>query len=151
MAAYVEFEHFIEYVAQGKHNLSLPGGGGDSLKIALVAAANTPNAATFEDYADLTVVDQTNLQSDALTITGSSQTDGTFALTVDTFSVVADGGNLPEFRYICVYNSTPVADGDKGLICYFDYGSSLQLNDGESLAMDWDTDGLFTLGVCPGA
>ena len=149
MAAYIGFEHFVEFLSQGKLNLSLPADGGDQLKIALIAAADAPVAATDEDYADLTPVDLTNIVSDEVTITGSSQTGGTFTLTLDTFSIEASSGTIGPFRYIVLYDSTPALPANQYLLCYFDYGEDLTLQSGESLSLDWDVDGLLTIGACP--
>ena len=49
---------------------------------------------------------------------------------------------MAPFRYVVAYD----ADAPAGeLIAFWDYGSDLTLNDGESLALDFDgTNGLFT-------
>jgi len=145
MASYTAIEHFVEWLAQKKHDLS-----SDNLKIALIAAGNEPDAANDEDYADLTVINQANLDSDGpLTVNSVTQTDGTVAVALDDFTILADGGALPAFQFICIYNDTPAVDADKGLICYYDYGSALTLADGESLEIQFTGGNLLTIGTCP--
>jgi hypothetical protein len=44
-----------------------------------------------------------------------------------------------------LYNDDPTSPADP-LICYFDYGSDLTLNDGEALLLNFDgAAGLFTI------
>ena len=57
----------------------------------------------------------------------------------------ADGGQIGPFRYAVVYNDTAANDE---LICYYDYGSSLTLDDTETFTTDFSADnGVFTLAV----
>jgi hypothetical protein len=52
-------------------------------------------------------------------------------------------GSIGPFRYIVVYNSTSATNP---LISWYDYGSSLTLNTGESFLFDFDgTNGLFSV------
>jgi hypothetical protein len=145
MASYTAIEHFVEWLATKKHDLA-----NDNLRIALIAAGAEPDAANDESYDDLTVIDQENLDSDGpLNVTSVTQTDGTVEVALEDFTILADGGALPAFQFICVYNSSPVADTDKGLISYYDYGSALTLGDGESLEMQFADGKLLTIGTCP--
>lgn len=135
MAAFVKFHSFVEHLAEKVHNL-----GSDTLKIALTNTA--PNASTNTVLADITQVANGNgytTGGTAVTVTGSSQTGGTYALTQSADVVfTATGGSIPSFRYAVLYNDTPTSPADP-LIGYWDYGSSVTLAVGETFTVDMST------------
>ena len=140
MAAYQKFNQFVEDIAHGVHNL-----GSDAIRIALTAAANAP-VATNTVLANLTEIAYTNLSTRAVTLTSSTQTSGVYKLILTDLVLTASGGAVAAFRYVCLYNDTPVAPADP-LIAFYDYGSDLTLADGETLTVDFDgTNGVFTIG-----
>lgn len=144
MATYNKFNQFVEDLAHGVHNL-----GSDQLELYLTAAANAP-VATNSVRANLTEITYTNLTTPLnLTRSTSGQTTGTYDLVMNDFTISASGGAANAFRYVVVANGTPTSPLDP-LICWFDYGSDLTLQDGESLTVDFESDGpttgsLFTL------
>lgn len=136
MASYVKIQAFIEALAEKKHNL-----GSDELMLALTNSA--PNVATDAVLADITEVSYTNCSSRVITTTSSAQTSGTYKLVLEDLVLSASGGSVGPFRYVVVYNNTATNDD---LIGYYDYGSAITLNDGESLNVNFDdSNGLFTL------
>jgi hypothetical protein len=135
MAVFNKFNSFVEAVAEKVHNL-----GSDQLTIALT---NTLPTSANSVLADITQITYTNLSTRNLTTTASSQTGGLYKLVVSDITLTSTGGSTGPFRYVVVYNST-AAGGP--LIGWYDYGTSLTLNSGESLAVDFDqTNGLLTL------
>ena len=126
--AYNKFQSFVEAEAEKAHNL-----GSDTLKIALTNSA--PSAANTQ-LSDITEISYTNLSSRTLTVSSSAQSGGTYKLVVDDLTLTASGGSVAAFRYIVIYNDTSTNDL---LICWFDYGSSLTLSDGDSLALDFSS------------
>ena len=139
MAAYNKFNAFVEHLAEGVHNLT-----GDSLKVALCAAANAPVAGNSV-LADLTEIAYTNLSARDLTVSASAQTGGTYKLTIDDPVLTAGGGSVATFRYVVIYNDTPTSPADP-LICWFDNGRDISLIDGDRLTIDFDdANGLFQL------
>lgn len=139
MAAYNKFQAFVEHLAEKVHNL-----GADALTIALCAAASAP-VATNSVLADLTQIAYTNLSARVLTISSSAQTTGVYKLVIADLVLTASGGAVAAFRYIVVYNDTPTSPADP-LVAWFDYGSALTLNDGETLTLDFDgTNGLLQI------
>lgn len=139
MVAFNKINAFVENLAEGVHNL-----GADTLKVALTAAANAP-AAGNAVLADLTEISYTNLSSRTLSVSASAQTAGTYKLTINDLVLTASGGSVSPFRYAVIFNDTPTSPADP-LIGWYDYGSDLTLNDGDTLTLDFDgTNGVLTL------
>jgi len=135
MAVFNKFNSFVEAVAEGTHNL-----GSNQLTLAL---SNVAPTASNSVLADITQITYTNLSTRNLTTTSSAQSGGLYKLVVADTTLTSTGGSTGPFRYVVVYNST-AAGGP--LIGWYDYGTSLTLNSGESLAVDFDqTNGLLTL------
>lgn len=135
MATYTKINSWVEKLAEAGVNLS-----SDQLVVALT---NTAHTATWDELADLTQVSYTYCSSRNITTSSSSQTSGTYKLVIDDLTLTASGGAIGPFRYVYIYDDT--VSGDP-LICYYDYGSSITLNDGEEINLDFDgTNGLFQL------
>jgi len=135
VASYNKFQPFVEAVAEKKHNL-----GSDTLKVALT---NTAPTADNDVLTDLTEIDYTYCSDRALTTSSSAQTSGTYKLVIADKTISASGGAVGPFRYVVIYNDTATNDD---LICWFDYGSSITLADGESIVLDFDdSNGLLTI------
>lgn len=126
MATFNKFQPFVEALAEGVHNL-----GTDQLVVALT---NTAPAAGDAVLTNITEISYTNLSSRNVTTTGSSQTGGTYSLVCTDLVLTASGGSVGPFRYVVLYNDTPV---NNNLIGYYDYGSSITLADGETLTIDF--------------
>jgi hypothetical protein len=135
MASYVKFYSFVEAVCEKVHDLA-----NDDLTVALT---NSQPAQTNTQLTDITEVTYTYCSARVLTVSSSGQTTGTYKLVIADLTLSASGGSVGPFQYVVIYNDTATNDE---LICYFDYGSSITLLDGESLDLDFDgTDGLFQL------
>ena len=136
MAIYQKFNQTVEDFANGVYDCA-----NDQFTVALTAAASAPVAANSV-LADLTEISYTNLSVRALTTASSGQTAGTFTQLFDDLVLTASGA-VETFRYIVIYNNTPVAPADP-LLSFYDFGSDLTLADGESLTIDFTTS-TFTL------
>ena len=129
MAAYNKFQAFVENLAEKVHNL-----GADALTIALT---NTAPVATNSVIADITQISYTNLSSRLITTTSSAQTTGVYKLVLVDLVLTSTGGATGPFRYVVLFNDTPAAPLDP-LIAWYDYGSAITLNAGETLTIDFD-------------
>ncbi len=135
MATYTKFSSFVEALAEKTHNL-----GSDTLKVALT---NSAPSASNTVLANITEVSYTYLSSRSLTISSSAQTSGTYKLVIADLTLTSTGGSTGPFRYVVIYNDTATNDE---LIAYYDYGSALTLNDGDSFVIDFDaTNGLLQI------
>lgn len=135
MASFNKINAFVEALAEKKHNL-----GSDQL---IVVLTNTAPDAADAILADLTQISYTNLSSRNITTSASAQTSGTYKLTLADLILTASGGTVGPFQYVYLVNDTAT---DDDLIGYYDYGSALTLQDGDSLTVDFDgAAGVLTL------
>lgn len=135
MAVFNKFDSFVEAVAEKLHDL-----GADQLTIALTNSA--PSAANTQ-LSNITQISYTNLSTRNLTRTSSSQTSGLYKLVIADTTLTSTGGSTGPFRYVVIYNDTSANDL---LIGWYDYGTALTLNSGESLSVDFDqVNGLLTI------
>lgn len=135
MATFNKINSFTEALAEKVHNL-----GSDQLVIALT---NTAHTSTWTQLSDLTQVAYTNLSSRNITTTSSAQTAGTYKLTLTDLVLTSTGGTTGPFRYVYIYNDTATNDE---LIGYYDYGSSITLQDGDTFTIDFDAgNGVLTI------
>lgn len=144
MATFTKLNGFVEHLAEKVHNL-----GSDTLTVALSNTApgseSTPptGATTACILANVTQVSYTNCSARAITTSTSAQTSGTYKLVLTDLTLTASGGTVGPFRYVYIYNDTATNDE---LIGYYDYGSSITLNDTETLLIDFDgANGLLTV------
>lgn len=131
-----KFDCFVENLAEKVHDL-----GADNLTVALT---NSAPIASNTVLANITEIAYTNLSTRLITRTSSAQTAGTYKLVLADL-VLSATGSVGPFRYVVVYNDTPTSPLDP-LIGWYDYGSSITLNAGESLTLDFDpTNGALQL------
>ncbi len=133
MATFVKFNKFLEQLAEKAYNL-----GSDTLKFALTNTA--PTAATDTIFLPGTLhpppaaANGYTTGGHAATISGSSESGGTYTLaTVTDVVITATAGGIGPFRYVILYDDTATNDE---LIAYWDYGSSITLASGETFTID---------------
>jgi len=129
MAVFNKFQSYVEALSEKIHNL-----GSDQLKIALTAAANAP-VNTNTQLSNLTEITYTFASTRNVVTTSSIQTAGTYKLILTDLIITASGGSVGPFRYVILYNDTPV---NKELIGWYDNGSEVTLADGETFTVDFD-------------
>jgi hypothetical protein len=134
MATFNKINSFVEKLAEKTFNL-----GSDTLTIALT---NTAHTASWSQLSDLTQISYANCSSRVITTTSSAQTSGTYKLVLADLTLTATGTVGP-FQYVYIYDDTATNDE---LIGYYDYGSAVTLNSGDSFAIDFDgTNGALTI------
>lgn len=113
------------------------------MQVALCATANAP-VATNTVLANLTQIAYTNLSTQVITITSSTQTSGTYKLILADLTLTASGA-VATFQYVVIFNQTSVTPTD-ALICWYDYGSAVTLANGDQFVIDFDnTNGLLQI------
>ena len=135
MASFNKINDFVENAVEGM-NL-----GTDTLTIALsntapASESSNPTADSNGILANVTQISYTNLSSRNLANVTSAQASGTYKLSADDLTLTASGGSVGPFQYIYIYNDTVSSPADP-LVGYYDYGSALTLNDGDSFTVSY--------------
>lgn len=141
------FNKVNDFIANVVHSINLSS---DQITVALSDTA--PSSETTDPTTDgngiignVTEIDYSNLSSRDVTTTSSSQSSGTYKLVLQDLTVTASGGSVGPFRYLYLYDDTVTSPADP-IIGYYDYGSSLTLNDGDSFTFDFSaTNGVIQL------
>jgi hypothetical protein len=132
--AFNKFNAYVADVHNKVHNL-----GSDTLKLML---SNTAPVATNAVKTDITEISAGNGYSaggPTVTVTGSTQTGGTYTLAASATVITATGAIGP-FRYCVLYNST-AASGN--LIGWYDYGSAITMQNTDTFTVTYSS-GIFT-------
>ena len=150
MASYVKYFQFVEDMAGKVHDLfGTAGATADTLKVVLSNTAGdvAQTLATLSQITEIAAGNGYSTGGQSVQNVGV-RASGTMTVTCSTVTFTASGGTIGPFRYAIVYNDTPTSPADP-LICSFDYGSALTLQNGESFVIRWNsnpTSGtLFTL------
>lgn len=138
MASYNKFETFVGDLGLKVHELNA-----DLLKVYASNAA--PSASADSVKADLAEITAANgyPSGGSDVVNTYSETGGTGTLAGTDVVWTASGGSFGPLRYIALYNDTPVSPVDP-LIAWWDHGSSITINDGESFTVDFGAT-IFTL------
>jgi hypothetical protein len=132
MAAYNKFNAFVEHEAEKVHDLSA-----DTLKVMLTNVAPVAGNSVKADLTEISAGNGYTAGGTQASQSASSQTAGTYKLVVGDVVFTASGGSIGPFRYAVLYNDTPASPLDP-LIGWWDYGSGVTLNSGETFTVDFD-------------
>jgi hypothetical protein len=137
MATYNKINIFTEDQFEGVHDWDL-----HTFKVMLT---NVAPVATNSIKGDLTEISAGNGYTAGGTATSitTSRSSGTFKAVGSDVVFTASGGTIGPFRYAVLYNDTPTSPADP-LVSWWDYGSSITLNSGETFTVDFDaTNGIY--------
>lgn len=141
MAAYNKFNLFTQDVCEGAHNFK---SGGATYKVGLTNVAPVATNHLYSDLTDLTTTGGYTAGGQASAMSDSTAS-GTEKVLATNVTWTGSGGGMGPFRYIwidCDSQATPA----KPLVCWFDYGSSISLNSGDTFTVSFDgTNGLFQM------
>jgi len=139
MATYNKFEDFVEQLGRGVHQLHAAG------HMAKVFLTNEQPLAADTVKADMAEISAGNGYTAGGEDAQQDYTEaaGTATLTGVDIQWTASGGTIGPFQFCVLYNDTPTSPADP-LISWWDYGSALTLQDGDSFTVDFGVS-IFTL------
>ena len=135
MASFNKFQGFVGYLGLGALNLNT-----DTLKVYLTN--NAPSASGDDVLTDLEGITAEHGYTAADTTNTYSEASGTGTLGATDVVWTADGGSFGPFRYVVLYDDTHESDV---LIGWWDYGSAITVNTGETMTVDFDAGGILTI------
>lgn len=140
-AAFNKFQSFVTKDSAGVFANAL---NADTDVIKAYLSNTAPNAATMTVKADLAEIGAGNGYSagGVDTQNAATTTTGTISVVGTDFVITASGGTIGPFRYVVLYDDTPTSPADP-LIGWWDYGSSITLQDGETFTTDFGSS-MFT-------
>jgi len=121
---------FVEAMPEGVHDFE-----NDTIKVALTDTAPGASDSQLSDITEISAGNGYTAGGSQATVSSSSQSSGTYKLIVADVTFAASGGPIGSFRYAVAYNDSATNDE---LIGWWDYGSSITLQDGESFTFDAD-------------
>ena len=130
MAIFQKYAAFIDQISSGGHNLKT-----DTIKCALTNTA--PSAGSdnnVSSYPPPSAASGYPAGGNTLTTTSAGMAGAVFVLKLADSVFTASGGSIGPFRYVILYDATA---GGK-LIGFYDYGSSITLNDTDNFTCDFD-------------
>lgn len=134
MASFVKVNDFVKNAV---HNIDL-----ESDQIAVALTNTAPGSESSNPTADgngivgnLTQISYSNCSSRNVTTSSSTQSSGTYKLVLADLTLTASGTVGP-FRYIYIFDDTVSSPADP-IIGYYDYGTSITLNNGDTFTLDF--------------
>lgn len=132
MAAFNKFQDFVEQLGKGVHQLHAAG---HMYKVFLTNEQPLVTDTVKLDMVEITAQNGypaggSDIQNDYTEATGTGTMTG-----VDVV-FTATGGSFGPFRFVVLYNDTATSPAD-ALLSWWDYGSSISCNDGETFTVDF--------------
>lgn len=142
IATYVKVNQFVEDLLSGFHDFRAAG------HVFKVYASNvaSPNPATIAVKADVAEITPANgYPSGGTDVQNTlSETGGTATVAGTDVVWLASGGSFGPLQTVLMYNDNTAGATDP-LVCLWNYGSSISINDGESFTIDFGATSIFTL------
>lgn len=132
MASYNKFQQFVQDLCEKVHQLST-----DQVEVYLSNAVPSASLdAVKADLAEITTgADYTGPQDTQNT---GAESVGTYTLTGTKVVITAATGTIGPFQYVVLQNTTPTSPLDP-LIGWWDYGSALTLQIGETFSIKFNS------------
>jgi len=137
MAVFTKYNSFIDELSTGGHNLKT-----DVLKLALTNTAPVAASDTTMGYPPPSNADGYPTGGNAISVTSAATAGGIFRLVAADNLFTAGPAGIGPFRYVVLYNSTK----SNKLVGFYDYGSSITLNNTDTFTTDFDNvNGVLTI------
>ncbi len=132
MATYNKFQDFVEQLCKGVHQLHAAG---HTIECYLSNEQPLVADTVKTDIAEIAIQNGYTGPVDAQNDVTESPA-GTANLTCVDIQIVASGGTVGPFQFVVMFNQT-VTSPDDALISWWDYGSAVTLQDGETFDIDF--------------
>lgn len=132
MPAANKFNDYAEQKNRGVHNW-----GSHTFKLALTNTAPSAANTILTDITQIAAGNGYTAGGTALTGLTISETGGTVTVQANQVTFTASGGAMAAFRYYVLYNDTATSPAD-ALVMWWDHGSAVTLNDGESFTVKFN-------------
>jgi hypothetical protein len=144
VASYNKFNAFVQHLMNKEHDLF---GTTETTKVYLSNA--TPDAELDAVKADLAEISAGNGYSAGGNDTQNDSTRSTTTVTLTgvSLTITASGGQIGPFQYVVHYNDTPSSPNIDPLINWWNYGSAVTLNDGESFSIKFNNAAVGVAGT----
>ena len=131
MATVTKFQDFADQVARGVHNF-----GSHTFKVALT---NSAPSATNTILSDITQIANGNgyTTGGAATTITARETGGTMTISGTSVTFTCVTAAMATFRYYVLYNDSATSPLD-ALIAFWDHGSAVSLNVGDSFQIKFN-------------
>lgn len=144
MASYVKFNDFVEQLIKGNHDFDA-----HVFKVALTNVLPTVDQVSFDPVTAHAAPAAANgyTAGGAVTTVTLSEVAGVSTLQGTQVTFIGGAGGLGPFRYAILYNDSMTSPVD-GLIAFWDYGSSITLNETETFMVKFNNTSpgtIFTL------
>lgn len=121
----------------------------DTIKVALVTSAYTPNQDTHTYWSDVVAneVTGTNYTAGGVTLTNKTinYTSATNKINLDADDVLWANSTITA-RYAVIYDATPSTNATKPLLGYVDFGSNQSSSAGD-FKITWNASGIFEMTI----
>jgi hypothetical protein len=121
----------------------------DTIKVALLTNAYTPNQDLHDNFDDVVAnqVTGTGYTSGGITLANKTNTynAATNVIVLDADDVTWASSTITA-RYAVIYNATPATDATRPLIGYVDFGSDQSSSNG-NFTITWDSTGIVRVTV----
>lgn len=137
-ASYNKFQGFVGFLGLSQIDL-------DADEIQAYLTNDTPSASADDFKTDLAEITGQNGYDAADILNAYSEAAGTGTLTATDKVWTASGGSFGPFRYVVIFvNYAASSPASEPLIAWWDHGSSISINTGESFTLDFGAS-VFTL------
>jgi hypothetical protein len=145
-AAYNKFNQTVQDMLNAKFNM-----GSDNLFVLLTntspnaadtkvdTTTSTCTVASTSNAAEIAAANGYTKKGGAVTITTNSQTAGTYTLAANQVVTTASGGTVGPFRYAVLFDDSSGTTSTRSVIAWWDYGSSITLNSGETFTVQFNS------------
>lgn len=143
MAAYNKFNLFTQDLSNAVHSFKA------AAQTFSVMLTNTAPVATNHLYGDISATELATgggyTAGGISSAMSDSSASGVEKVLATNVTWTGNGGGFGPFRYVVVYNTTPTTPL-KPLVSWYDFGSSISLNAGDTFTVAFDaTNGFFTV------